>query len=112
MISEINLESKYQFKAINHSPLKIDLGKIPSSLHILIPYLQYFVSEDQEKRETFMKSSPLIAFEDLEKVIIKYSREIDIWLGGDESLNYPYSKEYLYFSILQLMSMEYLAFRD
>jgi hypothetical protein len=112
MISEINLESKYQFKAINHSPLKFDLEKIPRSLHILIPFVKYFVSENLETRETFMRDAPLKAFVDLDKMMTKYSKEIDIWLGGDESLKYPYSKEYLYFSILQLMSMEYLAFRD
>jgi hypothetical protein len=112
MVTVSKLESKYKFKAINNCLLKIDLEKIPSSLHILIPFVKYFVSENQETRETFMRDAPLKAFEDLDKIMTMYSKEIDIWLGGDESLNFPYSKEYLYFSILQLMSMEYLAFRD
>jgi hypothetical protein len=43
--------------------------------------VNYFVSENQEIREIFMRDAPLEAFEDLDKMMTKYSKEIDIWLG-------------------------------
>ena len=106
------LEEKFDYKSPYKQIVELDKSKIPKYLHILIPYVQYFVSVNQIEREYFMKNAPLSCLEFLETLVNEYSNEIDDWLGGEESTNSTYSKEYLYFSIMSIMSMEYLAFRD
>ncbi len=77
---------------------------IPKELRFFTPYLKFFISEDQSERDELIKIIPKKAMDDLNSLIEKHLDEIDNWLGGEEAENPLSSNEYIYFSILRIMS--------
>jgi hypothetical protein len=100
------LEKKYNFKSFYKEIVKVDLNNIPNDLHFFKPYIEFFVSESQGEREFFMGKAPIEAFKDLDKLLFSYINEIENWLAGPEASMKFFSKEYIYFSIMRLMSLE------
>jgi hypothetical protein len=111
MILSVNdLVNKYNYSVNSVHKISIDKQNMPSELWHLIPYLEYFVLDDQGERESLMESLPIKSLIDLASIIKQHNVEIDNWLGGIEATSYPYSHEYIYMTILRNMSEEYEGF--
>jgi hypothetical protein len=107
---EVNdLEKAYNVKVGDESRFKIEKKNIPSSFHVLIPYLNYYCLQDQCEREEFYKALPEKAHKDLMEVFETIEPDLTYWLGSDVAQEQSISNEYYAICILSELNDGYVV---
>ena len=86
----------------------VDLVRVPSELHYLIPLARHFGVSDDLERETRIKLASPELREQLRAAILKHDDLLDAWLAGPESSGPRFSDEYIMFSAMR-MAADYAA---
>jgi hypothetical protein len=80
----------------------IDLSQVPGSLHVLVPYAEFWgISDDWAREELVAKSSQSVQ-ENLKAVVALFDDKLDEWLAGEEADSTSPSKEYVAFSAMRM----------
>lgn len=101
------MRAKYGLVADNQPLLELNRSKVPKQLWSLIPYAETWGIADDLIREDFVSKAPKEAINELKKVLIQYSKELDDWLAGPEATVNPPSIEYIAFSAMR-MAIDFL----
>jgi len=84
------------------SKVHINSGRVPPTLHSLIPYAAIWGISDDLERENLVESAPRVAREDLIRLVDAFQDELDEWLAGPEADEGNPSDEYVAFSAMRM----------
>ena len=94
------------FYTKNPYRVSLDPSRVPKSLHILIPYAEFWGIADDGYREDVVMKAPRDILENLKSVVAQFDDEMDDWLAGDEADDddsVP-SEEYVAFSAMRMVA--------
>ncbi len=80
----------------------IDPSQVPGSLHVLVPYAEFWGISDDWAREELIAKSPQSVQENLKAVVASFDDKLDEWLAGEEADSTSPSKEYVAFSAMRM----------
>jgi hypothetical protein len=80
----------------------LDLHKVPPEFHHLIPLAEIWGISDDVIRWEVVDRATKGELEDLIKSFSPYDAQLDNWLGGLESYNTSFSREYIAFTNLRM----------
>ena len=96
----------------NASTVALDIARVPSSLHELIPYAEKWGASDDTVREELLTSTPPALLRDVLDKVTKFAVPLSEWLGGDEARSSISSKEYVRFSALRMFADDLRSLLD
>ena len=82
--------------------VSIDPIRVPESLHVLVPYAEFWGVSDDWAREELVAKAPQSVRENLKAVTTSFDNELDDWLAGEEADSTTPSKEYISFSSMRM----------
>jgi hypothetical protein len=98
------LAAKHGLTAENRPRIKLDVSKIPPSLHPLIPYAEFWgVSDDIMREDLIEKASDADLYE-FARTMERYWRELYDWLTSPTESRQNLDQEYVAFSAMGMAS--------
>lgn len=79
-----------------------DLKDVPTKLHSLTPYAEFWGQADDSVRESILRKTPVSLQENLKWVVSTHEDQLDTWLAGPESSSPGPSDAYIAFSSMRM----------
>lgn len=79
-----------------------DLKGVPTKLHLLAPYAEFWGQADDVVRESVLRRTPDSLQENLKWVVATHDDQLDAWLAGPESSSVEPSDAYVAFSSMRM----------
>lgn len=96
------MQQKYGLYAENRPIIQLDPGKVPASVHKLIPLAQIWGIGDDLIRDDLIKKAPVQALKELKRAVGIYTEALEDWLTGPEADAETFSDEYIAFSCMMI----------
>lgn len=90
-------------KALKTIPkTSFDLKDVPTKLHSLTPYAEFWGHADDSVRDSILRNTPVSLQENLKWVVTNHEDRLDEWLAGPESSSPEPSDAYVAFSSMRM----------
>ncbi len=94
------MEIYFNFNKVEGEKFQLITTLVPEIFHNLLPYVDYFVSDTQEMRESFCKNVPIDAYKFLIQRVKEVQIELIDWLAIEAKNIENLSVEFIAFAIL------------